>query len=236
MKMKHCFALIAACTVFTALCGRAVGYPTSCNTIPTADILEAGTVRLEFENDGLPRVGGQESVTYCLTQIGLTPRVEFGIDRWDVSGEPQDAVNAKYLLAAESGRRPAVAIGVMDVAEGSPASWYGVATRTLGRLRLHAGYIHADYAKGPMLGCDHELAEGTYFLADWMRGPENYLALGIWRELGRQWALGFTYAFSNDRGAEDLTAVNLSYRFQLSPRQRPSALSADEAVEGREIQ
>lgn len=213
--LKKCATLAWIFVIAAATLQGACGYPTSCSIIPTADILQTGSVRFEFENDGLPKVGESGSIYYGFTQIGLTPRVEFGIDRYDVSGEPQDNFNAKFLLVSESPKAPALAVGIMDVADGSKASYYGIATRTFGRFRLHAGYIHAEYANGAMLGAEQQVAKGTYLLEDWTEGSGNYLSLGIYRELNKNWGVTLLHGWANGSGAEDLTAINLSYTIPL---------------------
>jgi len=189
-------------------------FPTSCNIIPTADMLDPGSVRLEFENDGYPRIGGADSISYVFTQVGVSPWLELGIDRYDLSGEAENSLNLKVRIADERDSTPAVALGAMDIMEGCASTCYGVATRSFGRFRLHAGYIHADYSKGLMLGCDHELLRDTYLLADRMPGSENYLTLGLYREFGNRWAVTLTCGLAN--GDEtNLTAINLSYTFPL---------------------
>ncbi|MDO8585530.1 MAG: hypothetical protein Q7T82_00670 [Armatimonadota bacterium] len=207
-------------TVVISLAVLAVGqaafsYPTSVNVIPTADILDLGSTRLEYENDGYPRIGKGDSISYGFAQFGLTPRVEIGVDQWDISGEPQNAFNGKLLLAEESKFTPALAAGVMDIAEGSRSSGYAVGMKSFGAFRLHLGYIDAEYSKGLMAGCDQELSEGTYLLADWLPGDENFLAFGLYKEFAKRWAATLTYGFPNQSGGDNLTAVNISYTLPL---------------------
>ena len=213
--MKGSFFVMAV--LVAAICvSPTLGYPTSCAFIPTADVMEPGTIRMELENDGYPSIGRTGSVSYSLNQFGLTPKLEFGVDRYDFSGEPQDSLNVKYLLLKESDAKPAVALGLMDVAEGVNQTYYAVGTRTFGGLRLHAGYIHADYARSPMLGCDQDLGRDTYLLADWIGGSENYLALGLYREFNKSWAVTFFYGFANPGGEDNLAGISLSRTWSFS--------------------
>ena len=73
-----------------------------------------------------------------------------------------------------------------------------------------------------------------------MPESENYLALGVYQEIKKGWALTFTYGFPNDPEAGNLVAVNVSYTLRLSPdvaqtaedksaiRHQPSAISHSE--------
>ena len=67
-------ALAAMCVLVPDLSGHAWAYPTSCNIIPTADILNAEAVRFEFENDGVPKIGGEESISADVRVISATNR------------------------------------------------------------------------------------------------------------------------------------------------------------------
>lgn len=201
-----------------ALCATVplVAAPTSCCMIPTADVLETGSVYLELENDGYPAVGDSDSTTYGLVQVGIVPRVEIGLDRIHESGDTDDLFNVKYLALDESKSRPALAVGLMDLSKGQRASWYGIGTKSFRALRVHAGYIHADYADGAMLGCDYSLGSDTCLIADWMNGTGNYLTLGINRQLKKGFAVTLMYGFPNDHSASKLAVANLSYTFSFS--------------------
>jgi hypothetical protein len=212
---RFCFALSLS-AILMLISVQAFAYPTSCNIIPTADILSPGLVRLEYENDGMPRIGATDAIAYGFTQMGLTPRLEFGVDRYDLSGEPQNSLNVKYLAMEETASAPALAVGLLDMAEDSPTSYYAIGMKSFGDFRLHAGYIHADYSRGVMLGCDQKLGESTYFLSDWMPDSENFFTLGLYQEIGKEFALTFTYGFPNDSEASKLVAINLAYTFGFS--------------------
>jgi hypothetical protein len=81
---------------------------------------------------------------------------------------------------------------------------------------LHLGYTNASYAKGLMAGCDQELSKGTYLLLDRLSGTESYLAVGVYRELTKRFALTFTYGFANSREVENYSGLNLCYTVPLS--------------------
>ena len=46
--------------------GLAWAYPTSLNVIPSADMLDPGSMRMEFENDGYSRIFMSDSENYWL--------------------------------------------------------------------------------------------------------------------------------------------------------------------------
>jgi len=158
-----------------------LGYPTSLNIMPTADLLDPGSMRMEFGAD----IYDAEETTYM--------------------------VNAKYLVLEESDRSPAVAFGALDIGEGGSPSYYLAAAKDLGPTRLHLGTIGDRHKQQPMVGCEVPLGKTSWVLADWIRGEENYLTVGLYFETRNGPALNFGVGFPNSEENSRLTLVNISW-------------------------
>ncbi len=154
-------------------------------------------------------LGGRGTVAEYLT-LGILPRTEvtlrltnlegrLGVQRYNLN-EPANPsssgwnvdkeISAQYLLMAERGSRPALAFGAQDFA-GSLGNvsksvlykaYYGVASKTLGRLTVHAG-IGTNTLKGLFFGADHHLTPRIRILADYARDPttpkNHKITLGV---------------------------------------------------------
>jgi len=195
-------------------CRPASCYPTSLNIIPTADSLEAGHLRLEFERDGYPGLFGSDAESYFLLQAGLTDRLEAGVDLYHFDGSTLPALNAKYLLAPE-GKLPAVALGMVDVGNGMRPVSYAVLSADVSAMRLHAGAARTDGHTHAMLGAEYELRPGLYLLADWQAGDEGYATAGVYFEGTGGAALNLAIGFPNASEGSNLLIVNVARRFAL---------------------
>jgi len=207
MQRKPAYSLILA--FFSVLsCARVLAFPTSLNVMPTADLVEPGSLRLEFENDGYSRPFSSGCESYWLAQVGISPRLEAGLDLYHYDGTTEPALNAKYLLIGE-GRYPQAAIGVLDVCRGLKPFWYLVLARDVGLLRLHAGAARSGSSHSALLGAELQIGRGLYLLSDWRSGPEGYATAGIyWERRGS--AVNIAIGFPNTGGDSRLLLVNIS--------------------------
>jgi hypothetical protein len=189
----------------------AAAYPTSSNLIPTADMLEAGSLRLEFENDGAPGLFGPEADSYLLLQYAPHSRLEVGLDLYSVAADNDLLFNAKWLVAGEKERRPALAVGVLEVGKGYPVTQYLVATKDTGDgLRLHAGGAACDGDRALLLGAEQTLGDSDYLLADYATWPAGHVSLGIYHEWRSGVGLNLACAWPNDPEAPVLLLLNVS--------------------------
>jgi hypothetical protein len=207
MQRKPPYSQILA--FFSVLwCARALAFPTSLNVMPTADLVESGSLRLEVENDGYSRLFASGCESYLLTQVGISPRLEAGLDFYHYNGKTEPALNAKYLLSAE-GRYPQAAIGVLDVCRGLKPFWYLALARDVGPVRLHAGAARSGSSHSALLGAELEVGRGLYLLSDWRSGPEGYATAGIyWEQRGS--AVNVAIGFPNATGDSRLVLLNIS--------------------------
>lgn len=190
--------------------------PSCCCNVPTTDIAETGLVRCEYTSDGPHWLGRSGSTGHAQTELGLTPNLEFGVDRTTPYNTSQDTMNAKYLLRKESPKQPALAVGILDVSNSTRTSCYLIGTKSFGNLRLHAGYIEAEYAKGPMVGCDLKAGEKTCLMADWMEGAGDYLAIGVSRDIMKRLSMTLIYGFPNHTDVERSTSLTVTYSMPTS--------------------
>jgi hypothetical protein len=203
--------VLAVLALAFALGAEAWAYPTSLNIMPTADVLDQGALAVEIESDGEPTPVSPGSEVGLFTQLGVASCLEIG---WDVCGleaESYTVLNAKWRLVEESGARPAVAVGLLDPTHGRLLSpWYVVATRYLGDVGVHGGYL--DDGRGrAMLGFESALAERTWLLADWISGPGAYHTFGVYHELTDRLSVNLYYGRGNDRAAGHFVGLNLRW-------------------------
>lgn len=226
--MRRIATLLVGLTVVSILVGvlrparDAEAFPTSSNVIPTADMLEAGQVRLEVENDGYTRPFDSDSESFVLTQVGITNWLEVGVDAFDidVAHDATLPVNAKLSLLSEREWVPALAVGAMDIVKGSSPSVYAAVAKDFGPLRAHLGWLRSDKDDSLIAGADYSVSENLYVLSDWTSGPQGYLTFGIWQRVVDELWLNAAVGRANDLENKALVLLNLSYTFELWPPSR----------------
>jgi Exopolysaccharide biosynthesis protein YbjH len=112
--------------------------PTGLLRIPTADVLPQRSYNVH--------VHGQRHLTFYGANLGLTDALEAGITALDPDpGGTRVLGNLKYRFTKETGKAPAIAVGVVDIADTIDISGYGVVSKAFpfgqGRsFRAHLGY------------------------------------------------------------------------------------------------
>lgn len=196
--------------------GAAWAYPTGLNVVPTAETLEAGSVSVQWEMDspGLP--GDRRSTPSLYTQVGITKRLEAGIDLYDVGDSSRGYANAKFSLLAEKDGMPALAAGAWNLAEGVTAQPYLVATSTFGITGIHLGTLRAGGKWEGMAGVGLSLGGGWRVQADGLTGTGGYATLGASYALANGWGVMLYRSRSRDRDARaDFTGLNISWENPL---------------------
>jgi len=199
--------------------GLGVGYcsPTGLNVVPTADVLSKDTYVVLSPWSGGLRFGPEGEI-YSLLQVGAGRSVEVGLDQWVNNGILDSRLNAKWKLMEEESGRPAIAIGVQNVARYSNDQPYMVATKALdrsGRSRLHAGLISMDGASRAMLGLDKSCGPTIALQADYVSGNENSLTAGFALKLAESTALWVARSFPNGSGSKSDYFVRLGFSARL---------------------
>lgn len=191
-------------------------YPTDLNVVPTAETLKAGSVSVQWEMDspGLP--GDRRSTPLLLTQVGITDRLEAGIDFYDVGDSSRGYANAKFALLREKDGMPALAVGAWNLAEGVTAQPYLVATSTFGITGVHLGTLRAGGQWEGMAGIGLALGGGWRVQADGLTGNGGYATLGASYTLANGWAIQLYRSRARDRDARaDFTGLNISWKSPL---------------------
>lgn len=160
-----------------ALVQCAYAAPTGLNVMTTADVLGHNEVALEYQNDGV-RLFGDDCNHWALLQVGLFDRLELGVDRC-FDGEEGTFGNAKVLLQEEGERRPAVAVGVQNLAEGESAQPYVAVAKDAAGARLHLGVIRLDDETEIMAGVEWGLAERATLILDHVTGTGSVSGVGL---------------------------------------------------------
>jgi hypothetical protein len=209
MRLLAALALLMTTTVVW-------GFPTSSNIIPTADMLELSSLRIELENDGAPRLFGPAAESYMLLEYAPYPRFELGADLYSVGSSNDIVFNGKWLACPEKHGRPAVAVGCMELGSGFPSSTYLVATKDIGQgLRLHFGGAASAGSRAALFGVEKQIGEQDYLLADWASWSVGYRSFGIYHEIGPEVGLNLAYALPNTRSESNLVILNVAWTHPL---------------------
>jgi hypothetical protein len=211
MKLRLLAILMLSMTTTAAF-----AFPTSSNIIPTADMLDAGSLRAEFENDGAPCLFGPAAESYVLVEYAPDPRLELGADLYSAGSSNDLLLNAKWLLCSEDNARPAVAVGCMELGSGFTPTSYLVATKDVGRgLRLHLGDAASGGSQSALFGVEKQIGEQDYLLADYASWSAGYATLGVYHEINQHVAVNLAYGRPNERGESDLVILNVSWTHAL---------------------
>jgi hypothetical protein len=209
MRLLAALALLTTTTV-------AWGFPTSSNIIPTADMLEVGSLRIELENDGAPRLFGPAAESYMLLEYAPYPRFELGADLYSVGSANDIVFNGKWVACAENHGRPALAVGCMEFGSGFPPTSYLVATTDVARgLRFHLGGAASGGSRAALFGVEKQIGERDYLLADCASWSVGYRSLGIYHEIGPGVAVNLAYAVPNTRSESNLVILNVAWTHPL---------------------
>jgi len=200
MKTSAHRLVILVCFIF-AVWSYAPAAPTGLNIITTADMLGDGEVALEYQNDGL-RLFSSECNQWTLFQVGLLDRFELGVDRC-FEGDQGTFGNIKALIQPENGSRPAVALGVQNLGEGSSSQPYLVLARDVAKSRLHVGAIRVEDETEAMFGIEYQLAEPVLLSLDGITGRQNFTGAGVAVELPYGLSLSLARIFANSADEDD---------------------------------
>ncbi|MHB9037852.1 MAG: hypothetical protein ACYC64_14435 [Armatimonadota bacterium] len=197
MQSKLGFSIAAVLAI--CLAESVWSYPTSLNYIPTAETVGANRLVVEATNYGYSNVMNSDSTTGWLSQIGIGDRLEFGADNYQDSESNSTYINGKFRLLSESVDTPALAVGVMDVADTGKPTFYSIASKTIGGIRSHFGIMRGSYVHGIVVGADLDIGEKLWLGVDYMPGDFNYFRIGISRNIRPDSWLQFCVGMPNDR-------------------------------------
>lgn len=173
------------------------------NIIPSADVLGQWEYDIEIQNDGFfPSAvdPNPQPAYFLLTQIGLLPGLEAGVD-FDLtqgSGNPS-IFNIKYqILQNETEMIPLLAVGVMNFhgSLANPTAYLAVSKELIiGRGHLGVGFTSntssfdfTNTVATYYFGFHSDLNDWLAFNADFSSGDTNYTSAGFsiqpWENVG----------------------------------------------------
>ncbi len=192
-----------------ALAQCAYAAPTGLNVMTTADVLGHNEVALEYQNDGV-QLFGDDCNDWALLQVGLFDRLELGADRC-FDGEEGTFGNVKVLLQEEEETRPAVAVGVQNLAEGESAQPYVAVAKDAAGARLHLGVIRLDDETEIMAGVEWGLAERATLVLDHVTGTGSVSGVGLGVDVTDKVSLCVSRILDHSSDGEDSWQVIVSF-------------------------
>lgn len=185
--------------------------------MPTAESLEARqvSVQREMDNGGAPPGATGSYALY--TQVGVTSRWEVGVDVHYVRSGSRAYFNTKYVVMPQAQSAPAVAVGVLNIASGSVAEPYVVASRSFGSLALHSGLLRAEGQWAPMGGGSLSVGERLSIKADFLAGSPGVTTVGAKFTVTEMVALKLYQSRGRNRIGRDgdFTGINLEWRGRI---------------------
>ena len=212
--MNRIVGPIRVVAALTLIGGPVQASPSALNLIPTGDVMDYGSFNIQLEADGEPTPFSGGNGKYLLSQFAIMEGLEVGVDLYEFGTSAQTLLaNAKWQFMQESDSAPAIAVGLQDLTRnGLLSSWYVSASKEVGALRLHLGYMDdADDDGRGMLGLERCFGAETYVMFDYTTGPGAYHTAGIYQDLWDGFNAGVYYARNNTHGAGDFIALNLYY-------------------------
>jgi hypothetical protein len=173
--------------------------------MPTADVVEKGTLAIEFDRAGDPNAALELADSSTLVQYGLMKGVELGFDVAGDGDENSEAWNAKVRWEITGG---AVALGFQNAGNGLKAQPFLVGFVENGTSRVHSGLIRLEGKTELMLGYDVPLGERFTFMADYTSGSDNAAGVGLCYCISDDYELSTSLLRNNsgdDRFSYDIT-------------------------------
>jgi hypothetical protein len=176
--MSHPALRFAAVLAVGLVVVPAMADPSGVVAVPSASILSGGQWRLKAEQD-VNRSGGSNSRrTDLFTQLGIGTRIEAGLDLFGVGHEGKLAGNIKLQLRDPSTQGWGAAVGVAGMSEHQKPLYYGVASGSYHRARLHAG-IGGDGHVHALVATEVALSENVGAFGEVVSGPGGPVTAGV---------------------------------------------------------
>jgi hypothetical protein len=201
---------LAFLTLAIAACGvSALAAPSGLNMIPTADVLEPGTVSIETESEGRGMAWGDECDRFMLMQLGMGHGVEIGMDT--CTNADASWLNVKWQMGSGTKSTPGIAVGLQGVSEASKSQPYFACARSFGKARVHVGILGIEGRGRPMLGLDRCVNERLTLQVDYIAGRENSSAYGVNYALSGSLGLSLARRIGNSSDVGNGYIVNLAW-------------------------
>ena len=180
--------------------------------MPTADFVPDRALVAEAQVDGSLEAGSGDT-RFLNLQLGLTDRLEFGVD-YDASDETTEPwlFNAKVLAVRGGAGKAVLAAGVRNLGDEKAPEGFAVSTWTRGRLRGHLGLTYSeDREADAIVGFDYEWTPGWWGFGEWTSGREHAGALGVNVPLPGPFDLMTGLILPNQGGEDVAYTIHLVY-------------------------
>ena len=183
--------------------------PTGLNNIPTTDVVPQDV--LVLQTWGLWGPGAPAAHTVGL-KYGPAAGLEIGAD-WQATGAGSPgplAFQAKYRVL-DTPEGWGLTLGAANLAAGSAAMPYVVASKALGDCHLYLGYSGQNSNEGLFWGADLAATDRLTLRADWVQTharQESLSSLGFLYGLSDQWAVEGWTSFPTDSAATYLLKLD----------------------------
>jgi hypothetical protein len=200
------FALIFA--LATAVCAAPSIFGPSGNIMtPDDTIVAPGGFNIAYH--GID-VGGDDTLSVFAGNVGVFPNLEVG-GAFATNGDDEFIINAKYRLLAETATRPAVTVGVIDLASDftDDAGLFVLFSKSLTQVAEEITDSPSRPLRGH-IGLGDGLLSSVFFALDWTFTPQLSLMLEYVSDSdfgGSLFNGGLRYAFGNGLRA-DLSLID----------------------------
>lgn len=209
MRDKQFCQVFCCVSVLMAVCLPVWSAPSGLNVIPTADVLDEGVMSLETESDGTGNPWGDGCSDFALLEFGVGHGIELGVDK--CTSDDGSWLNFKWCVCDETRLLPAIALGTQAISDGGHPQPFAVATKSQGRMRIHAGVIDMDNNTRLMLGLDHPIGNRLTFQTDYISGSENMATYGMTVNLSNSMSLTLARSLGNSVDAGNGYIVNIAW-------------------------
>lgn len=195
--------------------GIVMAYPTAISVVPSCDIAAPKTLVLAYESEGHRQPYDTGYGEYFFSQIGLTDKIEAGLDIYDYNHSSKPYYNAKYLLYSESKERPGVAAGFMLAGNHSGTLYYAIASSAFNNIRFHFGFGAEPGVKKLLLGASYTINDKLSLAADYQSAGTGCFTGGVNYSVNDESSIYLYDTIYNDSDRDDDNYIGLNYQHKL---------------------
>lgn len=195
--------------------GIVMAYPTSISVVPSCGVAEPKTLVLAYEAEGHRQPYDTGYGEYFFSQIGVTDKLEVGVDIYDYNHTSTTYYNAKYLVFSESKEKPGLAAGFMLAGNHSGTLYYAMASRTFNGICCHLGFGAEPGVKKLLLGASYTINDKFSVAADYQSARSGCFTGGVNYSLSNDSSIYLYNTIYNDSDSDDDNYIGLNYSYKL---------------------
>jgi hypothetical protein len=200
-----------ATLVFIAVGAPSFAAYSGLTIIPTADVLPAGHVCVDYQAFAPTQLGAGVNAAYLNTQTGVGNRAEVGVD-FDFAQDADTGALANGKLSlrpVDSGL--GIAAGLFNAGDNLSPFTYLAVTKPVGeRLRLHLGAQRTpDRENQGFAGVEYGVTERVWLWGEYLAGDENASALTLYYQCSEHWAIAVGLQHPNDEEADTMIVFDI---------------------------